>query len=249
MVPLKYLSNFWRTLEMPLINCEVNLILTWSSNCVLIATVIQNQAATFEITDTKLYVPVVTLSTQENTKFLQQLKSGFKRVINWKKYLSKPKLLAQNPNLNHLVEPSFRGINRLFVLAFENDNDSTSDDEYYLPTVEIKDYNIVINGENFFDQSIKNNKITYDNIRKIAPGQGDDYTTGCLLDYPYFKDTYKMIAVDLSKQQALDADPRAIQQINFIANLDRAGNTRVYFILEEAKETILDFSQGTVKVL
>ena len=149
MVPLKYLSNFWRTLEMPLINCEVNLILTWSSTCVLIATSIPNQNATFAITDTKLYVPVVTLSTQENTKFFQQLKSGFKRVINWNKYLSKPELLAHNPNLNHLVEPSFQGVNRLFVLAFENDNDSTSDDEYYLPTVEIKDYNIVINGENF----------------------------------------------------------------------------------------------------
>ena len=172
MVPLKYLSNFWRTLEMPLINCEVILILTWSSNCVLIATNNQNQAATFEITDTKLYVPVVTLSTQENIKFLQQLKSGLKRVINWNKYLSKPELLAQNPNLNHLVESSFQGVNRLFVLAFENDND----EEYYLPTVEIKDYNIVINGENFFDQPIKNNKITYDNIRKIATGQGDDYT-------------------------------------------------------------------------
>ena len=191
----------------------------------------------------------MTLSTQENTKFLQQLKSGFKRVINWNKYLSKPELLAQNPNLNHLVEPSFQGANRLFVLAFENDDYRTSDDRYYLPTVEIKDYNIMINGENFFDQPIKNNKVTYENIRKIATGQGDDYTTGCLLDYSYFEDTYKMIAVDLSKQQALDADSRAIQQINFTANLDRVGNTRVYSILEEAKETILDFSQGTVKVL
>ena len=248
-VPLKYLSNFWRTLEMPLINCEVNLILTWSSTCVLIATGVQNQNATFAITDTKRYVPVVPLSTQENTKFFQQLKSGFKRVINWNKYLSKSELLAQNPNLNHLVEPSFQGVNRLFVLAFENDDDRTSDDEYYLPTVEIKDYNIVINGENFFDQPIKNNKITYDNIRKIATGQGDDYTTRCLLDYPYFKDTYKMVAVDLSKEQALDADPRAIQQINFTANLDRAGKTRLYFTLEEVKETILDFSQGRVKVL
>ena len=248
-VPLEYLSNFWRTLEMPLINCEVNLILTWSSTCVIASVILANKAATFAITDTKLYVPAVTLSTQENTKFLQQLKSGFKRVINWNKYLSKPELLAQNPNLSHLVEPSFQGVNRLFVLTFENDNDRTSDEEYYLPTVEIKDYNILINGENFFDQPIKNNKITYDNIRKIATGQGDDYTTGCLLDYPYFANTYEMIAVDLSKQQALDADPRAIQQINFTANLDRAGNTRVYFILEEAKETILDFSQGTVKVL
>ena len=234
---------------MPLINCEVNLVLTWSSICVLVATNVQIQNATFEITDTKLYVPVVTLSTQENTKFFQQLKSGLKRVINWNKYLSKPELSAQNPNLNHLVEPSFQGVNRLFVLAFENDDERTSDDQYYLPTVEIKDYNILINGENFFDQIIKNNKVTYENIRKIATGQGDDYTTGCLLDYSYFADNYKMIAVDLSKQQALDADPRAIQQINFTANLDRAGNTRVYFILEEAKETILDFSQGTVKVL
>ena len=249
MVPLKYLSNFWRTLEMPLINCEDNLILTWSSTCVIASVIVANQAATFTITDTKLYVPVVTFSTQEKTKFLQQLNSGFKRVINWNKYLSKPELLAENPNLNHLVEPSFQGVNRLFVLAFENDNHRTSDERYYLPTVEIKDYNIMINGENFFDQPIKDSKITYDNIRKIATGQGDGYTTGCLLDYRYFKDTYKMIAVDLSKQQALDADPRAIQQINFTANLDRAGNTRVYFILEEAKETILDFSKGTVKLL
>ena len=248
-VPLKHLSSFWRTLEIPLINCEVNLILTWSSTCVLISTNALNQNATFAITDTILYVPVVTLSTQENTKFFQQLKSGFKRVINWKKYLSKPELLAQNPNLNHLAEPSFQGVNRLFVLAFEGDYNRTAHDYYYLPTVEIKDYNIMINGENFFDQPIKNNKVTYENIRKIVTGQGDDYTTGCLLDYSYFADTYKMIAVDLSKQQALDADPRAIQQINFTANLERAGNTRVYFILEEAKETILDFSQGTVKVL
>ena len=160
MVPLKYLSNFWRTLEMPLINCEVNLILTWSSTRVFAAVGDGNQAATFSITNTKLYVPVATLSTQENTKFFQQLKPGFKRVINWNKYLSKPELLAQNPNLNHLVEPSFQGVNRLFVLTFQNDDDRTSDDEYYLPTVEIKDYNIMINGENFFDQPIKNNKLT-----------------------------------------------------------------------------------------
>ena len=110
----------------------------------------------------------MTLSTQENTKFLQQLKSGFKRVINWNKYLSKPELLAQNLNLNHLVEPIFQGVNRLFVLAFENDDDRTSFYEYYLPTNELKDYNIMINGENVFDQPIKNNKVTYENIRKIA---------------------------------------------------------------------------------
>ena len=103
--------------------------------------------------------------------------------------------------------------------------------------------------EKTFDQPINRMTKTYENIRKIATGQGVDYIAGCLLDYSYFKDHYKMIAIDLSKQQALDADPRAIQQINFTANLDRAGNTTIFFIIEEAKETIFEFSQGTVKVL
>ena len=108
MVQLKYLSNFWRTLEIPLINCEVNLILTWSADFVIFSTNLANQNATFAITDTKLYVPVVNLSTQDNSKLLQQLKSGFKRVINWNKYLSKLELLRRNPNLNHLVKQAFR---------------------------------------------------------------------------------------------------------------------------------------------
>ena len=155
MVPLKCVSYFWRTLEMPLINCEVNLILTWSSTCLITNS---NGAGTFDITDTKLYVPVVTLSTQENTKLLQQLKLGFKRVINWDKYLSKPESFRTNANLNHLVEPSFQGINRLFVLAFEGDTQRTSHSGYYLPNVEIKDYNIMI----------KNSIITNDTIRRIS---------------------------------------------------------------------------------
>ena len=103
--------------------------------------------------------------------------------------------------------------------------------------------------ETFFDQPINNMNKTYENIKTIATGRGDDYTTGCLLDYCYLKGNYKMIAIDLSKQQALDADPRAIQQINFTANLDRAGNTTIFFVIEQAKETIFEFSQGTVKVL
>ena len=107
----------------------------------------------------------------------------------------------------------------------------------------------MIDGRNVLDQPINNMNKTYENIRKVATGKGDDYTTGCLLDYCYFKENYKMIAVDLSKQQALDADPRAIQQINFTANLDRAGITTIFFIVEQTKETIFKFSQGTVKVL
>ena len=104
-------------------------------------------------------------------------------------------------------------------------------------------------GRNFFDQPIDSMAKTYENIKKVAIGHGDDYTTGCILDYSYFKENYKMIAIDLSRQQELDADLRAIQQINFTANLDRAGNTTIFFIVEEAKETIFEFSQGTVKVL
>ena len=148
-----------------------------------------------------------------------------------------------------MVEPSFQRVNTLFVLAFENDTQRTSHTSSYLPNVEIKKYNVIINGENFFDQPIKDSKVTYENIRKVAIGKGDDNTNGCLLYYPYFRDSYKMIAIDLSKQQVLDADPRTIQQINFTANLDREGDTRIYFILEEIKETKLNFPQGIVKVL
>ena len=203
----------------------------------------------FKITEAKLYIPVVTLSTQDNIKLLQQLKSNFKRKINWNKYESSVKTFAQNRYLNYLINPSFQGVNRLFVLSFENEDDRTSHSTYYLPKVEIKDYNVMINSRNVFDQPINSMNKTYGNIRKIATGKGDDYKTGSLLDYPYFEDHYKMIAIDLSKQQELDADPRKIQQINFTANLDRAGNTTIFFIIEQEKETIFEFSQGSVKIL
>ena len=100
------------------------------------------------------------MSTQDNAKSLTQLKTGFERTINWNKYLSKPELLAQNPNSNHLLESRFQGVNRLFVLAFENDTQRTSNKRYYLPNVEIKDYSVMIDEKNFFDQPIKNRKIT-----------------------------------------------------------------------------------------
>ena len=149
MVPLKYLNNFGRTLEMSLINCEIELILTWSRDCVVIYTNVDNQVPIFTITETNLYVSVVTLSTQDNAKLLPQLKSGFKRTISWNTYLAKPELSAQNRNLNHLTEPSFQGVNRLFVLVFENDDQRTSNKRYYIPNVEIKDYNFVIGRKTF----------------------------------------------------------------------------------------------------
>ena len=234
---------------MPLINCEVERILNWSGDCVIIYTDVAEQVPTFTITEINLYVPVVFLSTQDNAKLLPQSKSGFKRTVSWNKYMSKPALLARNQNLNHLIVLSFQGVNRLFVLTFEIVDQRISNKRYYLPSVEIKDCNVMIDGKNFFDQPVKNDKVTFDNIRMIATGQGDDYTTGCLLDYTYFKKYYKMIAIDLSKQEALDADLKATQQTNFTANLDRAANTRFYFILEQAKETVFEFSQETVKVL
>ena len=146
LVPLKYLRNFWRTLEMSLINCEVHLILTWSEDYDY--TDVANQIPTFVITETNFYIPVVTLSTQGNAKSLTQLKSGFKKTISWNKYLSKPELLPQIPNLNNLVEPSFQGANSIFVLAFENDAQRTSNKGYYLPKIDIKGYNIMIEGKN-----------------------------------------------------------------------------------------------------
>ena len=145
-VPSKYLSNFSRTLEMPLINSEVNLILICSSTCVITNS---TGAGRFAIADAKLYVPVVTLSTQDDAKLLQQLKSGFKRTINWNKYESSVKTFAQNRYLNYLINPSFQGVNRLFVLPFENENDRTSHSEYYLPKVKIKSYKVEIDGKNF----------------------------------------------------------------------------------------------------
>ena len=124
---------------MPLINCEVELILNWSANCVIIYTDVANQVPTFTITQTNLYVLVVTLSTQDNAKLLPQLKSGFKRTISWNKYLAEPELLAQNANLNNLIDPRFQGVNRLFVSAFENDAQRTSNKRFCIPNVEIKD--------------------------------------------------------------------------------------------------------------
>ena len=177
---------------MPFNKCA-SIFLIWSSTCVITNSTGKEK---FKITDTKLNVPVVTLSTQDNAKLPQQLKSGFRRTINWNKYQSDPKTYAQNRYLNHLVNPSFQGVNRLFVLFFENENDRTSYSNYYLPIVEIKYYNVMIDGQSFFDQPINSEGKTYENIRKIATGKGNDHTTGCLLDYSYFKENYKLIAID-----------------------------------------------------
>ena len=198
MATLKFLSNFWRTLEMLLINCEFSLILTWSANCV-ISNAAGNQAKTFAITDTKLYVPFVTLSIDDITKLLQQLK--FKRTINWNKCETKTTTQnAPNQYFDYLFEPSFQGVNRIFVLTFNANDNRIGHSRYFLPTAIVEDYHIMIDGRKFFDRPIKNDIKTYENIQKITMGQGDDYTAVCLLDYNYFIKHYKMIAIDLNKQ-------------------------------------------------
>ena len=182
--------------------------------------------------------------------YWNKLKSGFKRTINWNKYHSKTEPLnSPNSYLEFLINPSFQGVNILFVLPVNADDSRIRQFRYYLPTAKVKDYNVMIDRKNFFDQPIESYIKTYENIHKIPTGQGDDYTTGCSLDYIYFKNYYKMIAIDLRKQQALDADPKAMQQFNFTGNLHSDNNRLIIFITEEVKETMLDLSQVTVKVL
>ena len=148
---------------MPVINCETTLDLNWSENCVIVATDVAAQATTFSLTETKLYVPVVSLSTKDNAKLLQQLKPGFKRTVNWNKYQTKVSKERVNQYLDFLFDPSFQGVNRCFVLPFENEVQRTSYKRYYFQTREIKHYNVMIDGGNFFDQPIRNNLIIFEN--------------------------------------------------------------------------------------
>ena len=160
-----YISYFWRILEMPLINCKINLTLTWSNRCfIIINNLIPVHEPKFTMADTKRYVSVVSLSTQDNAKLLEQLKSGFKRTINWNKYEQKVTAKERNRYLEFLINPSFQGVNRLFVLSFENTDGRTSYTRYYLPLVEIRNYDVVIDCRNLFiqpaDQLAKNSLIT-----------------------------------------------------------------------------------------
>ena len=185
--------------------------LIWSEKFIIVTGDYGNREPKFAVIDAKLCVPVVTLSAQDNEKLLQQLKAGFKLTISCNKCQSEPTLQTRNRYLNNLIDPSLQRVSRFFVLSFENDAHRRSYKQYFLPTVEINDYNVIIDEKNFLDQQKKNDLRTYETIQKIATGQGDDYTIGCLLDDNYFKNCYKMIAIDLIKQQAFDANRRAVQ--------------------------------------
>ena len=205
-------------------------------NCVLADMTVANNPPTgleFQTKGIKLYVPVVTLSKENDTKLLEQLKSGFKRTVKWNKYRSQMTVQSNNNNLNYLIDPAFTNVNRLFVLSFQRiagENNTTKDyrdsfSHYYVPNVEIKDFNVLIDGKSFFDLPVKNEEEAYEKI--IEMSNNNDYTTGNLLDFAYFKENYKLIAIDLSKQTKLK-DP---QQINFIGKLEGQNNGATLFFI------------------
>ena len=187
---------------MPLINCEVELILTWFKNCMLISKSTRDddyhepidrkidtpENAIFQITDTKLYLPVVTLSKENDIKLFEQLKTGFKRTLKWNKYRSQITVQPQNNNLNYLIDPTFTNVNRLFVLSFPRNNNTDSRysfSNYYVPKVRINDFNVLIDGKSFFDLPVKNEEEAYEKI--IDMSNNNDYTTGNLLDFVYLR--------------------------------------------------------------
>ena len=232
-VPLKYLSNFFRSLEMPLINCKIKLNLTLKKECVLST---DAGDAVFIINDTKMYVPVVTLSKEDNKDFFEQQNKGFQRSIYWNEY--KTKEINENADANVFkyinLDPSFQGVNRLFVMAYNRANGQPTRNgqrKYHLPRIDLEKYNVIIDGRNFYDNPIESDIEKYRELKKVMIGKGEDYTTGSLLVFNYFDKHYKLVAVDLSKQKELDADPRAIQQIEFKYMLGT--NSTIYWILEK----------------
>ena len=252
------IAYFWRALNIPLISCEVSLELKWDKNFVITSTedrvvnagppVARDDdpiGATSTINDCKLYVPVVTLSKDDEIKLLTNLKSGFRREIKWNKYRSQMSTEVANNNLNILIDPTFTTVNRLFVLAYENDVDRQLYYQFYLPKVIIKDFNVIIDKLAFFDLPIKNEEEAYEKIIDIS--KNDEYTTGNLLDYDYFKKYYKLIAIDLSKQQLLQENKDLIQQINFIGRLEQ--NANIFAIIEKKENTILEFYQNFANIL
>ena len=211
-IPLKYLGNFWKALNMALISCELSLELKWDKNCVItsqerrqVGTRPRDNAptdATLSIDDCKLYAPVVTLSKDNEIKLLSNLKSGFKREIEWNKYRSQMSTEAINNNLSILIDPTFTNANRLFVLVYQvdanNNDDGYSHSTFYLPRVMVKDYNVIIDKLAFFKLPIKNEEEAYEKIIDIS--KNNEYTTGNLLDYDYFKKYYKLIAIKCYKK-------------------------------------------------
>ena len=206
---------------------------------------IQTTSATFQINNAKLYVPVVTLSKNDNIKLLENIKQGFKRTISWNKYRSEITTQPNNNNLDYLIDPIFRNIKRLFVLSFKNGKDDPTRnyfDKYYMPLVEIKDFKVLIDNKTLFDLPVRNKKEAYEKL--IEMSINDDYTTGNLLDYLYHQKYYKLIGIDLSRQ----TNTNIPQQINFVGKLEEDDGGTMFFIAEKQQETVLNFSLDSLVV-
>ena len=223
---------------MQLINCKAELKLKWTKYCVLFIAVNENDINNNDNANniilininnyySKLYVPVATLSARDNQKLSKLLDKGSERLVYWKEYKTKSENKNTTNECRYFPESNFVGVNRLFVLVYSNEGENAKRfkaKRYYLPRAIIKNYNVIINGKNFYDQATDSDIKRYEEIRKLITGQGEDYTTGCLLEYDYVKNHYRLIAVDLSRQKELDVDPKAIQQIEFVGQFKELGD-------------------------
>ena len=257
--PLEHLSKFILNLDTLLINCKIELILKWSKNCVLtsqatrtfkagppalaeVPTISVPSDLKFNITDCKLYVPVVALQSEYENKLYEQLKTGFTMTVEWNKYTSQVLINQQaTNNLNYLIDPTFNNVGRLFILAFENEEDRSSFSKYYKPTVEIKDYNVLIDQKPFYEMPIKSKEEAYKAITELV--RNDDYMTGNLLDFGYHGTYYKLIEIDLNRQ---DIDLKN-QQINIIGKLQQ--EVAIFVIIEDQQQTSLKFLQNSLTIV
>ena len=244
-IALKYISNFLRNLELPLINTKFYMELNWTKFSVF-------RNSMFQIAKGELYIPVVTLNTENNNNLSELLSKGFERTVVWNECKSKIETTIKRTTL----DVSFQGVSRLFAAAYEtgdirrNTNHRHSRRRYYLPRAEIKDYNILIDGRNFYDQNV-NSIVRYNELLKMATGRSEDYSTGCLLDYEHYLKDFNIVVIHLSHQAVLDSEPKINQQIEFVYKLP-SGNAAINYdlltVLEKEKQTVLKFREGTVKV-
>ena len=252
-VPLKYISNFFRNLELPLINIKLYMELDrtkYSVSCN------QNQNSIFQITKCELYI-----ITENNNTLNELLRKGFERTVTWNEYKSKIERVTnpQNDNIfrRTTLDVSFQGVSKFFAAAYETDdieinaNTEESRRGYYLPRAKIKDYDVIIDGRNFYDENLKSSILGYNELLKTTTGRSEDYSTRCLLDYDYYVEGFNIVGIDLSHQAVLDSDPKINQQIELIYKLpsrNAAINYDILTVLEKEKQTVLKLSEGTVKV-
>ena len=234
-----------------MVNTKLYMELNWTQYSVLCN---QNRNSIFQITKCELYIPIVTLNTVNNDKLSELLSKGFERTVVWNEYKSKIErvTIPQNDNIFRTItlDVSFQGVSKLFAAAYEigdikrNANTDESRRRYYLPRAEIKDYNVLIDRRNFYDQNVNSSIV-------MTTGRSEDYSTGCLLDYDYYIKDFNIVGIDLSHQAVLDSDRKISQQIECVYKLP-SGNAAINYdiltVLEKERQTALKFSEGTVKV-